>query len=167
MIISLVLLVIVICVLSYCVVVLFDRTKPDTDTVYPFNEAMDMIELPVLTLSNNGRNYRFILDSGSNGCHLDKRVLDKLDIESTSEASSSSMSTGAGVIETSKDKAQVKFSLGNTVFSIPFFVEDLSQPFDYIKKTDGMTIHGILGSNFLRANKWVLDFAKNVAYMKK
>lgn len=167
MIVSLVLLVIIVCVLSYCVVVLFDRTKPDTDTVYSFNEAMDIIELPVLVLTNNGQSYRFILDSGSNGCHLDKRAIGNLDIESTSEATSSSMSTGAGVIETSKDKAQIKFTLNNTVFSIPFFIEDLSQPFDYIKKTDGMTIHGILGSNFLRANKWVLDFAKNVAYMKK
>ena len=83
MIVSLVLLVIIVCVLSYCVVVLFDRTKPDTDTVYSFNEAMDIIELPVLVLTNNGQNYRFILDSGSNGCHLDKRVIDNLDIEST------------------------------------------------------------------------------------
>lgn len=162
-----VILAVAICVVFYFVWVLFERTKPNTDAMYSFDEAMDIVELPILVLSNNGRKYRFILDSGSNGCHLDKRVIDKLDIERTSEAESSSMSTGAGVIETSKDKAQIKFNLNNTVFSIPFFVEDLSQPFDYIKETDGMTIHGILGSNFLSANNWVLDFAKNVAYMKK
>jgi len=162
-----IILAIAICVVIYFVWVLFERTKPNTDAEYSFSEAMDIIELPVLVLSNNGKNYRFILDSGSNGCHLDKRILEELDIEGTSEAESSSMSTGAGVIETSKDKAQIKFNLNNTVFSIPFFVEDLSQPFDYIKKNDGMRVHGILGSNFLSANNWVLDFAKNVAYMKK
>lgn len=167
MIVSIVLLAVIVIGLVYCVFVLFDRTKPDTDAVYSFGEAMDIIELPVLTMSNNGKRYRFIIDSGSNGCHLDSRIIDELDIDGIKEKEASSIATGNGVTSSSSNVAQIKFKLKKTVFSIPFAIEDLGAAFDYIKKNDGMTIHGILGSNFLSANRWVLDFARNVAYMKK
>lgn len=167
MIIVIVLLALIMCGLGYCVYVLFDRTKPNKIDSVSFRESMDIVELPVLTLDNNGNKYKFIIDSGSNGCHIDKRIMDKLDVEDTKETGRSMVAVGSGLMEASKSTAQVKFSLNNCVFSIPFAVEDLSAAFDYIKKTDGMSIHGILGSNFLRANKWVLDFSEYVAYMKK
>lgn len=169
MIISIVLLALIVCGLGYCVYILFDRTKPNkVSDAFSFRESMDIVELPVIAMNNNGKRYRFIIDSGANGCHIDSRILDELDIEDTINKSGDSVvAVGSGLMEASSKTAQIKFSLNNYVFSIPFSVENMSAAFDYIKKSDGMTIHGILGSNFLRANKWVLDFSEYIAYMKK
>ena len=60
----------------------------------------------------------------------------------------------------------MKLQLDNVLFTVPFSVEDMKQQFDFIKKTDGIQLHGILGSNFLAANGWVIDFANKIAYMK-
>lgn len=162
-----VILAVAICVVAYFVYVLFDKVEPNTDCVYSFNEAMETVELPVLTMYNNNKRLKFILDSGSNSCHIDKNILDKLELEDTQVATDSSeTATGGGLISTSQEKCTVRLLLKNTEFNVPFLVEDLKVPFDFIKKQDGIQLHGILGSNFLSANGWVLDFAENIAYMK-
>ena len=135
---------------------------------FSFSEAMDSVELPLLILTNNGKKLKFIVDSGSNSCHIDKNILSELEYEDTSLSSSpSETATGGGMINTSKDRCVMKLNLKNTVFTVPFLIEDLKAPFDFIKSQDGIQLHGILGSNFLSANGWVLDFAENVAYMNK
>ena len=45
-------------------------------------------------------------------------------------------------------------------------ISDLDKPFNNIKKESGVTIHGILGNNFFKKYKYVLDFDKLIAYSK-
>lgn len=159
---------IAIVVIGYFVWILFDRTKPNTDTEYPFSEYMDLIELPVLVLTNNGKKLRFIIDSGSNGCHINKAVISELELDDVSvNDKKSETATGGGMISSPNERCTMKLHLDNVVFTVPFSVTDMSPQFDFIKKSEGVQLHGILGSNFLSANNWVLDFAKNIAYMKK
>ena len=134
---------------------------------YSFAEHIDLLEEPVIVMENNGKKLRFILDSGSNGCHIDKRVLEDLELESSStESNSSEIATGGGVINSSTEKCTLKLKLRNYRFQVPFNVTDMSAQFDFIKDNEGVLLHGILGANFLSANGWVLDFAENVEYMK-
>lgn len=138
----------------------------DVSEAYSFQEYMDITELPILVMENNDKKFKFILDSGSNGCHLDKRAFESMTIENEETVKNSQTATGAGVVDSSVHKCTAKLKLNKYVFQIPFSVEDLKDAFDYIKKQDGLTVHGILGSNFLSANRWVLDFANNTAYMR-
>lgn len=141
---------------------------PKAKEVYSFAEAINLVDLPILVMTNNDKKLKFILDSGSNGCHIDKNILDTLTIEKNEIVEkTNSVATGAGIINLSNEKCILKLKLGNTIFEVPFAVEDLSGPFNFIKEEDGIQIHGILGNNFLEANGWVLDFAGNIAYMKK
>ena len=141
---------------------------PNVKETYSFAEAINLADLPILIMSNNGKKLRFILDSGSNGCHIDKSILDTLSVEKNEIVEkTSNIATGAGIIASSNEKCTLKLKLNNTIFEVPFAVEDLSGPFNFIKEEDGIQVHGILGNNFLEANGWVLDFADNIAYMKK
>jgi hypothetical protein len=45
-------------------------------------------------------------------------------------------------------------------------VVDLKDAFDNIKSEHGVTIYGILGSDFLSKYKYILDFKDNIAYIK-
>lgn len=141
---------------------------PKAKEVYSFAEAINLVDLPILVMTNNDKKLKFILDSGSNGCHIDKNILDTLTIEKNEIVEkTNSVATGAGIINSSNEKCILKLKLNNTIFEVPFAVEDLSGPFNFIKEEDGIQVHGILGNNFLEANGWILDFADNIAYMKK
>jgi hypothetical protein len=44
---------------------------------------------------------------------------------------------------------------------------DMSGPFGRIKAESGVILHGVIGSKFFNAYKYVLDFDKLIAYSKK
>ena len=55
----------------------------------------------------------------------------------------------------------------NEEFKVNLFVnEGLDTSFEEVKKECGVQLHGILGADFLKEHKYVLDFAELVAYHK-
>jgi hypothetical protein len=152
--------------ISYKVDSIAESTS-EPDFICSFSEYMDRVDLPIIAMNYEDKELKFILDSGSNGCHISKGVLEKLNIESgLFESTSDIMATGNGLAAASNKKCNIKLRLKKYVFSVPFFIDDFDAVFDHIKNTDGVELHGILGNNFLTANRWVLDFASNTAYMK-
>ncbi len=132
------------------------------------SDYISKFELPAIIFNCKGEELLFILDSGSNGCHINSSVLRDLGVESShveqKEGAENYVATGNGVSAPSTEKCDLDLSLGKYNFNVPFSVEDLDAAFDYIYRTDGVRVHGILGTNFLRANNWTIDFANNMAY---
>ena len=48
--------------------------KNDTTTI-SFKEAMDLVELPIITFYNCNTKLNFLLDTGSNNSHINKKML--------------------------------------------------------------------------------------------
>lgn len=55
----------------------------------------------------------------------------------------------------------------NTYSTDLFILEPLDESFKSIKETNGVQLHGILGTLFLQKYNFVLDFDELVAYKKK
>ena len=43
-----------------------------------------------------------------------------------------------------------------------FCFMSLQKPFEAIKRDSGIEVHGILGTDFLMANKWIIDFKERM-----
>ena len=144
----------------------------ESNLVTPFTvsvaEYISKFELPAIVFNCQGKELLFILDTGSNGCHINRSVLKDLDVKTTmvekKEGVESFVATGNGVSSPSAEKCDLVLSLGEYTFNVIMNVEELDAAFDYIFKTDGVRVHGILGTNFLRTNNWTIDFANNIAY---
>lgn len=147
-------------------------TNQGLELVTPFAvsiaEYLSKISLPAIAFNCNGKELLFILDSGSNGCHINRSVLNELGIDTKSiekkDGVEDYVATGNGVATPASEKCDMVLSLGDYKFNVSLNVEELDVAFDYIFKSDGVRIHGILGTNFLRANNWTIDFANEVAY---
>lgn len=131
-------------------------------------EYLSKISLPAFEFNCNGKELLFILDTGSNGSHINRSVLNELGIETKAiekkEGVEDYIATGNGVTTPSSEKCDMVLSLGEYKFNVSLNVENLDAALDYIFKSDGVRVHGILGTNFLRANNWTIDFANNIAY---
>lgn len=148
------------------------NTISRTDNFVPFIVSFDnylkSLSLPAIDFECGGKTLTFILDSGSNGSHINRSVLNELGIETKAiekkEGVEDYIATGNGVATPSSEKCDMVLSLGEYKFNVSLNVENLDAAFDYIFKSDGVRVHGILGTNFLRANNWTIDFANNMAY---
>ena len=147
-------------------------TNQELELVTPFavsfEEYLSKIKLPVIEFNCNGKELLFILDTGSNGCHINRSVLSELGLQTKpiekKEGVVGYLATGNGVATPSSEECDAELSLGEYKFNVSLNVEELDAAFDCIFKSDGVRVHGVLGTNFLRANNWTIDFANNIAY---
>lgn len=129
-----------------------------------FQNSMDLAELPVVTFHQGEKRINLLLDTGSNICVIDKSFLKevkhiKLDVE-----------TNISGLEGNKQRANVcvlKMSYKDKDYEYPYVVKDMMTVFNDIKKSTGVTVHGMLGSSFFNKFKYVLDFDELIAYSKE
>lgn len=128
-----------------------------------FREAMNLVELPVITFYNGDRKINFLLDTGSNISYLNKSIVSSLVVESTGEESN--------IIGIEGNKVNCKICKmiirrKNQEFEEEFSIADLDKAFRIVKEESGVQIHGILGSRFFEKYKYVLDFKDYIAYVR-
>lgn len=129
-----------------------------------FKESMDLVELPIVTFINGNRKFNFLLDTGSNISHINASVLPAL-IYTEKDITNKTMGIEGNQIDTKF--CEIKFHYKEMEFVDEFGITNLDNAFSIIKQESGVTIHGILGSKFFEKYKYILDFSKLTAYIKK
>lgn len=129
-----------------------------------FREAMDLVELPIVTLYNKDTKLNFLLDTGSDLSYINKSVLPSLEYTEISE-SRNIISVGGNT--QSLGCCNMTVTYRNQKFIDRFYISDLNEAFGAIKAETGVQIHGILGSKFFAKYKYILDFESLIAYSKK
>lgn len=128
-----------------------------------FREAMDLVELPVVTFYNKDTKLNFLLDTGSDLSYINKSILPSLKYKEVNE-SRNIISVGGN--SQTLGCCDMTVTYRNQKFIDRFYISDLDEAFRAIKAETGVQIHGILGSKFFAKYKYILDFESLVAYSK-
>ena len=128
-----------------------------------FREAMDLVELPVVTFYNKDAKLNFLLDTGSDLSYINKSILPSLKYKEVNE-SRSIISVGGN--SQTLGCCDMTVTYRNQKFIDRFYISNLDEAFGAIKAETGVQIHGILGSKFFTKYKYILDFETLVAYSK-
>lgn len=129
-----------------------------------FREAMDLVELPIVTFYNENTKLNFLLDTGSDLSYINKSILPSLEYGEVNE-SRNIISVGGN--SQSLGCCDMTVTYRNQKFIDRFYISDLDDAFGAIKAETGVQIHGILGSKFFAKYKYILDFESLIAYSKK
>ena len=129
-----------------------------------FREAMDLVELPIVTFYNKDTKLNFLLDTGSDLSYINKSILPSLEYTEINE-SRNIISVGGN--SQSLGCCNMTVTYRNQKFIDRFYISDLNEAFGAIKAETGVQIHGILGSKFFAKYKYILDFESLIAYSKK
>lgn len=130
-----------------------------------FKEAMDLVELPVVTFYNGDKKLNFLLDTGSNISQINSSVLPLLDHKKVEEKDMDV--TGIEGNKVNTEFCEMTITYKGQEFVGEFCIHDLDDAFAIVKEESGVQIHGILGSLFFQKYKYVFDFESLIAYSKK
>ena len=114
----------------------------------------------------NGVKGSFILDTGaSNSCV----GLDKIDYFNLDAEESETKAAGAGAIDMETQKSENnRLKIGHWKTSKCHLVLfDLSHVNAALVKHDAKEVHGIIGADILEKGKAIIDYNKNILYLKK
>lgn len=129
-----------------------------------FKEAMDLVDLPVITFYNDGNKFNFLLDTGATMSVIDSNVLNSLSHEKLDDTGTVCGMEG-NKVSVSYIRALLEYKGRN--YEEDFQVVDMSAAFGQVKAESGVSLSGILGSLFFKRYQYVLDFESLIAYSKK
>lgn len=129
-----------------------------------FKEAMDLVELPIVTFYNGDKKLNFLLDTGSNISQINSSIIPLLDYKMV-ERNTDVIGIEGNKVNTGFCEMTITYK--SQEFVGEFCIHDLDDAFAIVKEESGVQIHGILGSLFFQKYKYVFDFESLIAYSKK
>jgi hypothetical protein len=139
------------------------REKHINKTKMSFKESLDLVGLPIVTFYQYGNKYNFLLDSGSANSCINKDALDTIKYSDTGYVGNI---FGCEAVLQPANVINIDLFYKDSHFNTNIMTMDLKDAFNIIKNESGVTITGILGSDFLSKYKYVMDFKDNIAYIK-
>lgn len=128
--------------------------------VMSFKQSMELCDLPIVTFYIGEKKLNFVLDTGCIQSILDADVIDKckLNINYTKKVFEVWGANGKG----STDKMGIlELYYNDKKFEETFICSStIKYTFSYLKQNKGVTVHGLLGSNFFNKYRYTLDFKK-------
>ena len=158
----------IVCVVILVLVIVFitntiNDIRKRNNSKISFKEAMDLVELPVVTFYNGDTKLNFLLDTGSNVSYINSSIIPLLVHEKTDKEMDTIGIEGNKV---SNQFCKMSVTYKNQVFEEEFSIANLDEAFGVVKQESGVQIHGILGSKFFERYKYVIDFKELIAYIK-
>ena len=123
---------------------------------YSLSHGLTSIGLPTIPVEVNNKKLCFILDSGSTCSLIDSTVVEyfKDIVEPVGDYCISG-------IEGTKHKVDIvtlPFNFEGQIYKPKFCVKPLLDAFSSIEEESGIQVQGLLGTDFLLENKWIIDF---------
>lgn len=120
----------------------------------PFgNKGLVIVNIPI-----NGKNERFLVDTGSSLSYISTEFLKDKRCFNLNEKSAS-YASATTVVEFKTTKVKV------LIFNDTYYMNTMS--LYALNKSIDFTVIGILGSDFLRKNKLIIDYNKKIIYQSK
>lgn len=129
-----------------------------------FKEAMDLVDLPIVTFYNNGKKFNFLLDSGATLSVIDSNILSSVEHKKLDNTGDLYGMEGKKIKVTF---VRIPLEYKDTKYEEDFQVVDMGAAFKEIKSESGVSLSGILGNQFFKKYQYILDFESLVAYSKK
>lgn len=145
-----------------------DRVRIRERNKMSFMEAFNLTGMTIVTFFNNGHKLNFLLDTGSNDAYISKSAsqIEGLNFENI-KAEGINVTGSIGACS-STEAIRIPLTYKDHTYNIDLYIlEPLDESFKSIKESDGVQLHGILGTLFLQKHNFVLDFDELVAYKKK
>lgn len=128
-----------------------------------FTDNMGRLNLPIVSLTNNGQSFNFLIDTGATLSVIDSNALDKLAYTKV-ETTGNAYGVDGNIVPV--EYARIELNHEKTKFVDEFQIMRVDA-FDNIKESDKIEIVGILGSTFLKRYDFTINYKDLIISAKK
>ena len=153
--------ILLIVVISIVIISKIHRQKDN----FSFKNAFKLTGLPILIFEQDGADLIFVLDTGSSVCVLDESSISKLKDFKYLDREDNLVDVNGGKVK--RRYGLFKFKCDNIDFENEFLISDLTNIRESVKEDSGVSIDGIVGSDFFSKYQYIIDFNKYIAFSKK
>lgn len=140
----------------YYVYTLYTKSKD----VMSFKQSMELCDMPIVTFYIGDRKLNFVLDTGCVQSMLDADIIDKYKLNVSYIGKNFEVWGANGKCSTDK-MGVLGLYYNNKKFEETFVCSStIKHTFSWLKQNKGVTVHGLLSSNFFNTYKYILDFKK-------
>ena len=131
-------------------------SEKSNQMLYPLSLGLNQMQLPMILIEVNNKHLCFILDTGSTCSLIDSNVVDyfKDIVESIGDYSINGIDGTMHKV----DVITLPFTFEGLTYKPKFCVKSLLDAFKGIEIESGIQVHGLLGTDFMLENKWIIDF---------
>ncbi len=127
---------------------------------HPISFGLSRVKLPLIPITIGGYTLCVIVDTGATLSLIDNSVVDKLgDLVAIGSTSNVILGVNGDKSEVNRT-ATISFNVDKHSFSNVFICKSLYDTLSYIEEESNIQVHGIIGNDFLLANKWIIDYEK-------
>ena len=125
---------------------------------YSLSYGLDKTKLPIIPVEVEGKYLCFIIDTGSTCSLIDNNVVEYFEniITPVGEYNVS----GIDGTKHKVDVVTLPFSFEGQSYRPNFCVKPLLEAFKDIETESGIQVYGLLGTDFLMENRWIIDLDK-------
>lgn len=142
----------------------YTKTKRKNKNKISFFESLNLVGLPVITMQSNNKTINFLLDTGSNKSFIDSRIIDELD--SSKIENKTAFVTGINNKSSETVYYLLKLKYKDNAFVNEFQSFNFEKSFGHIMEKTGIRIDGIIGGDFLKKYKYIINYEEFFAYNK-
>lgn len=154
---------VVVCVLAVIINGIEDYCTSNSLVRWSFTDSMGRLKLPVVSLTNNGQSFNFLIDTGATLSLVDSNALDKL-AYTKMETTGNAYGVDGNIIPV--EYARIELNHKKTKFVDEFQIMRVDA-FDNIKESNKIEIVGILGSTFLKRYDFTINYKDLIISAKK
>lgn len=141
-------------------------SKVDNKNSISFMETFNLTEMPIVTFLAGDTKINFLLDTGASRSYIASNASDF--VTGTEAICGMDVTSAKGTDRMTCKMIETVLTYKDRNYDVRLFVnKDLDTSFGDLKTQKGITLHGILGADFLDKYSYVMDFEKYVAYPKK
>lgn len=123
-----------------------------------FKKAIKKVELPIIEMNLYGKNYNFLVDTGSNHNYIVSQAC--ADFEDKVTLVGGSSCTGIGANKILMKVIAVEYFIGRKKIMDKFNIMENTDCFNQIEQETGYRISGILGTTFLSFGQFTIDYGQ-------
>lgn len=123
---------------------------------YSLYYGLNSTRLPIILVDVKGENLCFILDTGSTCSLIDSTVVEYF--KDIVEPVGDYFISGIEGTKHKVDMIILPFNFEGQIYKPKFCVKPLLETFKGIEDESGIQVHGLLGTDFLLENQWIISF---------
>lgn len=124
--------------------------------LYSIYYGLNKAKLPIIIVEIEDKYLCFILDTGSTCSLIDSSVVEYF--KDTVEPIGDYYISGIDGTKHKVDVITLPFNFEGHTYKSKFCVQPLLNAFKSIEEESGIQAHGLLGTDFMMENKWIIDF---------